>query len=756
MAAEGHSFGEKYELIERIATGGMAEIYRARYRAAAGITKQVVIKKILPHYSGNPAFVQMFRDEARIVVGLSHGNIAQVFDFGEVNGEYYLAMEHVHGQPLSKLVRRMREQGIPAVPGPFACFIALEMCKGLHYAHTRTDDGGRPLGIVHRDVSPQNVLLGYDGQVKLVDFGIAKARTAGRKETEVGALKGKYVYFAPEQARGKELDARTDVFAAGIVLYEMLCGRLPFEGKMMDVLTRIVRADFPRPRSLNPDIPPALERIILTAMALEKEERYQSAQAMQEALAGYLYAHAPTFNNASLAHLACWLYGEELGADGRTVAVPRDFLEQIPLWKRSPVVPSSSQPSSGSRPQSQRRSERSAPRAQRPEQEEPERGSDVTSVERTSRNGARRSGQNVLPPDAGAAERTADGFRPRGWPVPWRTKVVKAARALGGRRLALVAVPVAAALIAAAVVMLVGGQETFALQLTSFPAGAQVTINGRAAEGRTPMLVSRLPADREARVEIALPGMRRAVQTVKPVNGGTVPLYVVLQPGADVPFEARWPVTNIPLQTRHHGFAVAPTTAARVRLDPKRSYRVWTEAAQAPVLFSVEGTEALGSNESFGELTPGPEGAQTIRAATAFYAFTLGASADPSRDGLSARVRLQELGKDEVTTLVLDHRIHAVRPGEDQRFTLTGLDPQTTYELRLQPNAAAPARLKKSGAGALGRVLLFTDRTARLVSAGAPLRVTGESQLSFALPDDGLDDNEGELLIAVTATRSGL
>lgn len=684
MAAEGTSFGEKYELIERIATGGMAEIYRARYRAAAGITKGVVIKKILPHYSGNPAFVQMFRDEARIVVGLSHGNIAQVFDFGEVDGDYYLAMEHVHGQPLSRLIRRLREQGIPSVPAPFACFIALEMCKGLHYAHTRMDEGGRPLGIVHRDVSPQNVLLGYDGQVKLVDFGIAKARTAGRKETEVGSLKGKYVYFAPEQARGKALDARTDVFSAGIVLYEMLCGRLPFEGRMMDVLTRIVRGDFARPRSVNPELPPALERIILTAMALDPEQRFQSAQAMQEALAGVLYAHAPTFSNASLAHLTSWLFTEELGADGRTVAVPGEFLEQVPSWKRVPLVagasPTPPRPSSSSRPASRRSA------------------------------------------DAGAIDRRE---------VP--AKLLRGLRA--DRRWWLALVPVVAALVAAGVVLMVGARDTFSLQLTSVPAGAQVFLDGRPAEGRTPLLVSRLPSDRALQVELTAPGMRRATRTVKPVKGGTVPLHVVMKAGPDVPFEANWPVARIPLQARHHGFAAAPTSAARVRLDPERSYRVWLEGQQAPVFYVVERDDAPGSRQVFGELSEGTGEPLRVTASTAFYAFTI--AGENEREGPSARVRLQPAEGGEITTLLLDHRLHAVRPSVEQRFTLKGLDPQSRYEVRLHP-------------GTSRQVLLFTGRIARVLSTSAPLNVTGEEALSFSLPDDGLDDDVGELLIAVT------
>ncbi len=242
-------------------------------------------------------------------------------------------MELVHGLPLSKVMRRARERGLRTLPPPLALMVAIEICKGLHYAHTRLDDRGAPLNIVHRDVSPQNVLVSYEGQVKLVDFGIAKARNAGQVETQAGSVKGKYVYFAPEQARGKPLDGRTDVFAAGIVLYEMLCGRMPFEGKMVDVLAKIVRGQFPRPRVLNPELPIELEQIVLQAMATDREQRYPSAQAMQEALAAKLYANAPTFSTHELAQLMHWLFESELLAEGLTVEHAPEFLDWIEGFK---------------------------------------------------------------------------------------------------------------------------------------------------------------------------------------------------------------------------------------------------------------------------------------------------------------------------------------------------------------------------------------------------------------------------------------
>lgn len=331
----------KYQLLERIAVGGMAEIYRARYTAAAGVTKQVVIKKILPHFAGNRQFLTMFVNEAKITAGLSHGNIVQVFDFGEIDGEYYLAMEHVHGQPLSRVLKRARRLGIPSLPTPFSALIAMEVLQGLHYAHSRLDEQGNPLQIIHRDISPPNVLLSYEGQVKIVDFGIAKARHATRLETQAGALKGKYAYLSPEQAQGQELDARSDLFATGIVLYEMLCGRPPFQGKMIQVLSQIVRGELAKPRAVNPAITPAMEKIILTAMAHQREQRYPTAETFREALAGYLYTHEPTFSTRALGHLTGYLFEPELLAEGQRVSLPAEFVEQAKSWRKLPSRPRS-------------------------------------------------------------------------------------------------------------------------------------------------------------------------------------------------------------------------------------------------------------------------------------------------------------------------------------------------------------------------------------------------------------------------------
>jgi serine/threonine protein kinase len=328
----------KYELLERLGAGGMAQVFRARYTAAPGVIKPVVIKRVLSQFAENPAFVEMFIQEARISVGFNHGNIVQVFDFGQVDGEYFLAMELVEGQPLSRVLKRAKAQGLKWLPAPLAVQIAIEMCKGLHHAHTRTDERGKPLGVVHRDISPDNVLVSYEGEVKISDFGIAKAQLAGRVETEAGTVKGKYLYVSPEQARGVALDARSDVYSVGVVLYRMLCGQLPAEGQDLQVLERVVRGDLTSPLALNKDLDDSLVLILQRALATDRAGRPESAQALQQELARWLAKRAPLFAPGNLRYLMEWLYTQELLALGRSPVLPQEFREQVALWGGTPIV----------------------------------------------------------------------------------------------------------------------------------------------------------------------------------------------------------------------------------------------------------------------------------------------------------------------------------------------------------------------------------------------------------------------------------
>ncbi|AKF80848.1 tyrosine-protein kinase [Myxococcus fulvus 124B02] len=319
----------RYTLVSRLGKGGMAETWRARLVGEAGVTKSVLIKKVLPEYAQDEGFLQMFISEARISASLSHGNIAQVFDFGQADGEHFLAMELVDGQPLDRILTRSHQQGLTSIPVAQAVFIVMEVCRGLHYAHTRVDGRGALLDLVHRDVSPENILVSYEGQVKIVDFGIAKARELRGFNTEPGVVKGKYLFFSPEQARGEEVDARTDVWATGVVLYQLLCGRLPLEGPSYVVMHQLQEGRFPSPRSLRPELPVELEDILQKALTVDREERFESAHAFAEALSGFLYATTPRFSPMSVAWLVQTLFARELREEGRPPQVPAAFSEEL-------------------------------------------------------------------------------------------------------------------------------------------------------------------------------------------------------------------------------------------------------------------------------------------------------------------------------------------------------------------------------------------------------------------------------------------
>ncbi|GEN12572.1 Serine/threonine protein kinase [Myxococcus fulvus] len=333
MAHDPHEQFGRYELQFLIGRGGMAETWRAKLVGAAGVTKPVLIKKVLPEFADDDAFISMFISEARISASLSHGNVAQVFDFGRMDGQYFLAMELVDGQPLNRVLKRGTRMGLPRLPIPLAVYVALEMCRGLNYAHTRTNEKGVPLGIVHRDISPDNVLISYEGQVKIVDFGIAKARMLRGFHTEPGVVRGKYLYFSPEQARGRDVDARTDIWATGLVLYEMLCGQPPVVGPEPVVLTRMANGDFPPPIQLRKELPPELNELIMKALSVDVARRFESANAFGDTLAAFLYSFAPRFSTMNLAYLVRELFRVDLQKDGRELQVPPAFVEELSTWR---------------------------------------------------------------------------------------------------------------------------------------------------------------------------------------------------------------------------------------------------------------------------------------------------------------------------------------------------------------------------------------------------------------------------------------
>ncbi len=277
----------RYLLDERLAMGGMAEIFRGR-TSTEGFEKKVCIKRILPHFTEQNDFVTMFRDEAALAARLQHANIVQVFDFGTEEETLFLAMELVDGCDLRKLLDLAKKEGVKVGTG-HAMQIAIEVCRGLHHAHTLTDDDGTPLNIVHRDISPHNILVSRAGEVKVTDFGIAKA-SARATHTGTGVVKGKLAYMAPEQANSRPIDQRLDQFATGIILWEMLTGARLFSGPdEVSVLRKVMMCEVPRPSTLRDDVPGALEDIVMRALAEDPDARFRDMRHFEHALSRCLF-----------------------------------------------------------------------------------------------------------------------------------------------------------------------------------------------------------------------------------------------------------------------------------------------------------------------------------------------------------------------------------------------------------------------------------------------------------------------------------
>jgi tetratricopeptide (TPR) repeat protein len=268
----------KYLLLDKIAVGGMAELFRAKIIGVQGFEKLIAVKRILPHLTTEDELITSFIDEAKLAALLNHPNIVQIYDFGNMESSYFLAMEYLIGKDLRFIAKRSKERDLP-LGLEYALFIASRVCSALEYAHNLKDFQGKPLHLVHRDISPQNVFITYDGQVKIVDFGIAKAATQSTM-TQVGMIKGKVAYMSPEQAEGKAIDHRSDIFAAGIVLYEMLTGHRMLEGDTLTVLTRLREGQYVPPADAVKDLPPKLKLILDRALAKDLEDRYQSSADM--------------------------------------------------------------------------------------------------------------------------------------------------------------------------------------------------------------------------------------------------------------------------------------------------------------------------------------------------------------------------------------------------------------------------------------------------------------------------------------------
>ena len=322
----------KYLLLERVAVGGMAEVWLAKRMEDDGVSELLAVERILPHFSADADFVRMFVDEARIAGQLQHPGIIPMQELGRVGPTFYIVMEYVWGRDLLQILRTLK-QSAQRLPFSASAYIAARVCEALHYAHVLVDKHGRPLELVHRDVSPQNVLVSFDGKVKLIDFGIAKA-TSRTTKTQAGTLKGKVGYMSPEQVRGLPVDGRSDLFAVGTLLYEMLTVRPLFaRGNNFEVMNRVRDADVPPIETRVSDVPPALAQIVTRALSRDPADRYPTAQEMQRALTVFLAQHASSFERFDLATLLRRLYEDEFAREKARL----DALDSIGRPAVSPV-----------------------------------------------------------------------------------------------------------------------------------------------------------------------------------------------------------------------------------------------------------------------------------------------------------------------------------------------------------------------------------------------------------------------------------
>ncbi|HWO21659.1 MAG TPA: protein kinase, partial [Kofleriaceae bacterium] len=324
--APGDKLG-KHDLIRQIAVGGMAELYLSRTTGLEGFEKLVVLKRILPQLANNASFVNMFLNEARLAATLQHPNIAQVFDIDQDGADYFFSMEYIHGQDLGHLVASAHESGVP-ISLDAALTLVAGLCAGLHYAHDKVGPDGQPLNVVHRDVSPSNVLVSYDGAVKLVDFGIARA--GSNPATTRGGLKGKIAYMSPEQCRGKAtLDRRSDIFSIGTILYELTTSQLPFTDETeYGVLNQIVNRDAEPPSRLIAGYPPALEAIVMRALARDPDQRYATAVEMQKDVEDFAHENRLRISPLVLGRLMGTLYPTRLEEWDHARAQGAFFVEQ--------------------------------------------------------------------------------------------------------------------------------------------------------------------------------------------------------------------------------------------------------------------------------------------------------------------------------------------------------------------------------------------------------------------------------------------
>lgn len=484
-----------YQLIKRLATGGMAQIYLARQLGLEGFEKLLVVKRILPHLAENEDFVRMFLDEARIAARLNHPNIVQIFNLGSEDETYFIAMEYIHGEDVRRVWRRAEGEG-KSMPMPLVCRIMMDACNGLDYAHKKTDQSGRPLGIVHRDISPQNIIVTFEGGVKIVDFGIAKAADQATV-TRSGVLKGKYSYMSPEQAAGKRVDSRSDIFALGIVLYELLTGtRLFKRSNDIQTLNAVTACEVTLPSEVNPSLPPGLDPIIMRALSKDPADRFQEAVHLQLALEDFLLQHRMPSSSAHLAAFMNEIYSDRLERERREGRVLVDDVDsglgasqELPRRAKTPIPPAPP-------PYSQSGSNDRETRAAR---------------NRTHSTEAERRSHSVVPSVPSATE--AASVTGHGAPRALTPGLAEAARGVRQRVLPLMLWAVLGLVVVGSVAVLrfwpVTPRPTVRLAevtVTSNPPGASVLFNGNVKlEQVTPVRLPSMPAGKYS-VRLSLAG----------------------------------------------------------------------------------------------------------------------------------------------------------------------------------------------------------------------------------------------------------
>ena len=360
----------RYTLLRRLASGGMAELYLALHRSLANFERLVVIKRILPELGRDQSFITMLLQEARIAATFSHPNIVTTFDVGQAEGEYFIAMEHIHGEDLRSIVRAMRPKNVRDFPLEHALAIGVGAAAGLAYAHEQRDLHGVPLAVVHRDISPQNILVTFTGDVKVVDFGIAKARlshdsdpsvggdtgfisgvvaTGPLPDTGAGKVKGKLPYMSPEQARGEALDARSDIFSLGIILFELCTGRRLFRGPNdADTLQLILDGQYPAPASVNPRVSPALGAVISKALAFDRNDRYATARDLQSDLVRVVHEEHIALSSVAFGDWMQMLFAERLTSQQEALTQGKQLADVLAAEDPDPPDTSSRSHPSGS------------------------------------------------------------------------------------------------------------------------------------------------------------------------------------------------------------------------------------------------------------------------------------------------------------------------------------------------------------------------------------------------------------------------